>query len=173
MAYVVRRIALIIGEENTMGKITVQTKGDGAGYAYSIKTTRVAETDFPYEGQKLGCTADLVAFARNLQSLDIEKMLCLYMDAGNKLICVQIMTGTVNQCVVYPREVLRHALLTGACGIILVHNHPSGQVKPSDADIHMTTQLRDLGKALDLIVHDHVIMAGDKFFSFREAGLVF
>ena len=141
-------------------------------YAYSLKTTKIKEPDFPYQGQKLTCASDLVQFARNLQDSDVEKMLCLYLDAQNTLICLQVINGTVNQAMIYPREVFKHALLAGATSIILIHNHPSGAVHPSDADINLTKKIMETGKVLDILVHDHLIIAGDKFFSLREEGLI-
>ena len=81
-----------------------------ATYAYSIKTTRVKEKDFPYNGQRITCTNDLINFARALQDSDIEKFLVIYLDAQNSVIGIQVMNGTVNQAVVYHREVVRHAL---------------------------------------------------------------
>ena len=141
-------------------------------HAYSIKTSRVREPDFPYHGQVISCTSELLDFARNLQDSDIEKMLTLYMDAQNKVICIQIMSGTVNQAVVYPREVIRHALLAGSSAIILIHNHPSGEVRPSEADIRLTKHIQEAAKYLDVLVHDHIIIGDNKFFSFREEGLM-
>lgn len=141
-------------------------------YAYSIKTSRVKEPDFPYEGQSVTCTSELVQFARSLQDADIEKVLTLYLNAQNKIICIQITNGTVNQANVYPREILRHALLAGACAIILIHNHPSNEVKPSDSDIRLTKTIQEITKNLDILVHDHIIIGGTRFFSFREEGLM-
>ena len=141
-------------------------------HAYSIKTSRVREPDFPYHGQVISCTSELLDFARNLQDSDIEKMLTLYMDAQNKVICIQIMSGTVNQAVVYPREVIRHALLAGSSAIILIHNHPSGEVRPSEADIRLTKHIQEAAKYLDVLVHDHIIIGDNKWFSFREEGLM-
>ncbi len=142
-------------------------------YAYSIKTSRIKETDFPYAERNFSCTSDVIAFASSLQEADIEKMLILYLNAQNKLICIQIMNGTVNQCVIYPREIFRHAILSGACAVILLHNHPSGHLKPSDADIRLTNQVRDLGKQLEILVHDHLIVSdAGEYFSFREEGLI-
>jgi len=142
-------------------------------YAYSIKTSRVKETDFPYDGRQLSCTAELLHFARSLEDSDIEKMLTLYLDAQNQLICIQVVKGTVNQAVVYPREIIRHALLVGSSAIILIHNHPSGITKPSDADIRLTRAIKEIATALDILVHDHIIIGSeDRFFSFREEGLM-
>jgi len=142
-------------------------------YAYSIKTSRVKEKDFPYEGQSITCTSELVAFAKSLQDSDVEKMLSVYLDAQNRVICLQVMNGTVNQAVVYPREIIRHALLSGACAVILVHNHPSGVVRPSEADIRVTKTIQEAGKLLDIMVHDHIVVGeNNRFFSFREQGLI-
>ena len=142
-------------------------------YAYSIRTLRIKEKDFPYDGKQITCTSDLVAFAKELRDADVEKMLCVYLDAQNKVACIKIDSGTVNQCVVYPREVIRHALLANASALILIHNHPSGHTKPSDADIRLTQIIRDLAKALDILIHDHLILGGDRFFSMREEGIIY
>jgi DNA repair protein RadC len=144
-----------------------------ARYAYSIKTSRVKEPDFPYSGQQLTCTTDLLNFARSLQDSDIEKMLTLYLDAQNQVMGIQITSGTVNQAIVYPREILRHALLIGSSSIILIHNHPSGHAKPSDADIRLTKTISEISKMLDILVHEHIIIGTEgRFFSFREEGLM-
>ena len=143
-------------------------------YAYSIKTSRVKEPDFPYDGRQLTCTAELVDFAKSLRSSDIEKMIALYLDAQNHILGIQVVPGTANQAVVYPREVLRHALLCSASALILIHNHPSGHVRPSEADIRLTKTIQESSKSLDLMTHDHIIVGGDegRFFSFREEGLM-
>jgi DNA repair protein RadC len=83
-----------------------------------------------------------------------------------------IQEGIVNQAVVYPRKVLENALKKKASAVILVHNHPSGHVKPSDADIRLTKTIQETAKILDIIVHDHIIIGENRFFSFREEGLI-
>lgn len=128
--------------------------------------------DFPYTGTHVTCTTDLLAFARSLQDSDVEKFLTLYLDAVNKIICVQVAMGTVNQAIVYPREILKHAILAGACAIVLMHNHPSGEIKPSEVDIRMTKTIQDCMKMVDITVHDHIIIGGERFYSFREEGIL-
>lgn len=150
----------------------MRRRGAAMKYAYSIKTTKVKEKDFPYEGQQITCTAELVKFARDLHDSDIEKMLVVYLDAQNKIICIKIDKGTVNQAVVYPREIIRHALIANASALILIHNHPSGNIRPSDADIRLTRTITETGKTLDVLVHDHIILSDDRFFSFREEGIM-
>ena len=143
-------------------------------YAYSIKTSRVKEPDFPYKGQSFNGTNELLAFARSLQDLDIEKFVVLYLDGQNSLICVQITAGTVNQAYVYYREVIRHALLVGSSAVILIHNHPSGVPRPSDADIRLTNKIKEASGLFEILVHDHLIIGADtgRFYSFREEGLM-
>jgi DNA repair protein RadC len=142
-------------------------------YAYSIKTSRVKEPDFPYFGQQLSCTTDLLNFARSLQDSDIEKMLVLFLDGQNQIMGIHITSGTVNQAFVYPREIIRQALLVGSTAVILIHNHPSGVPRPSDADIRLTKTMTETAKQLDILIHDHIVIGtAERFFSFREEGLM-
>ena len=99
-------------------------------------------------------------------------MTAVFLDAQNQVMGIYISNGTVNQAVVYPREIIRHALLIGSSCIILVHNHPSGHPRPSDADIRLTKAIHDIAKMLDILVHDHIIIGGERFFSFREEGIM-
>ena len=143
-----------------------------AKYAYSLVTRRVKEPDFPYPQQLLTGTQAVVDFVKSLNDSDIEKMIALYLDAQNVLIAIQVMPGTVNQAVVYPREIMKHALLSSSSSLILVHNHPSGNVRPSEADIRLTKLIKDTGKCLDVTVHDHLIVSEKGVFSFREEGMM-
>ena len=81
-------------------------------------------------------------------------------------------TGTVNKAYVYPREILRKALDVKASFIILVHNHPSGNVKPSSADIKLTTDICELCDLMELKVFDHIIVSKYDMYSFKSAGII-
>lgn len=97
----------------------------------------------------------------------------LFLDSQNCLIEFRTMfTGTLNATAVYPREILRAALETGACAVILTHNHPSGNPEPSPADRHLTDQLKAALRMVDCAVLDHVVIAGDKYVSLAERGQV-
>lgn len=141
-------------------------------YAYSIKTERVKEKDFPYNGERLSCTQELHGFSRRLLDSDVEKMIIIYLDAQNTLTGIYPIIGTINQCTVFPREIIKHALLCGASSFIMVHNHPSGLVKPSSQDIAFTKKIQAIGKELDMELHDHAIIGGNSFYSFREEGII-
>ena len=80
--------------------------------------------------------------------------------------------GTVNHTPVYPREVVKRALILNASALIAVHNHPSGDPTPSRDDIEMTRQLKAAAEALGLELHDHVVIGHGKHTSFRSAALL-
>jgi len=85
---------------------------------------------------------------------------------------VLVTRGLLNSSLVHPREVFRAAIAEAAAGIIVVHNHPSGDPTPSAEDRAVTQQLAAAGRLLDLPLYDHVIIAGDRFMSFATAGLL-
>lgn len=102
-----------------------------------------------------------------------EQFRVLYLDRKNVLIADEEQArGTVDHVPVYPREVLRRALDLNASALILVHNHPSGDPTPSQADIAMTAQIRDAGVVLGVILHDHLIIGRAREVSFRSEGLL-
>jgi DNA repair protein RadC len=86
--------------------------------------------------------------------------------------CQEVTRGTLNSSLVHPREVFRLAIAEGAAGIIVAHNHPSGDPTPSADDRAVTRQLVDVGKVLDIPVYDHVIVADGRYVSLAEAGLL-
>jgi len=104
---------------------------------------------------------------------DVEHVRVLFLDRKNTLIAdEQLGRGTVDHVPVYPREILRRALEVGASALILVHNHPSGDPTPSQADISMTDRIRQGAEALSLVLHDHLIIGQSREFSFRSDGLL-
>jgi DNA repair protein RadC len=90
---------------------------------------------------------------------DKEQFRILFLDKRNQLIADEVQqTGTIDHTPVYPREVVKRALELSATAIILVHNHPSGDPTPSNADIQMTKQIVDIANSLGISVHDHIIV---------------
>ena len=100
-------------------------------------------------------------------SLAEEYLYLLCLDTKCHLLGVfEVTHGTVDSSLVSPREVYQRALLCGACGIILVHNHPSGDPAPSKEDIKATERIRESGKILNIPLQDHIIIGENDFFSF-------
>ncbi|MEM6727725.1 MAG: DNA repair protein RadC [Pseudomonadota bacterium] len=100
-----------------------------------------------------------------------EQFRVLYLDRKNVLIADEPQAqGTVDHVPVYPREVVKRALALDASALILVHNHPSGDPTPSEADINMTHRIEEAAGALGLLLHDHIIVGQNKETSFRAEG---
>ena len=102
-----------------------------------------------------------------------EQFRVLFLDARARLLADELMgLGTVDHAPVYPREIARRALERHASTVILVHNHPSGSATPSRDDIAMTREVARALQPLSIVLHDHLIVAGERCVSLREAGLV-
>ncbi|MGR3514655.1 MAG: RadC family protein [Paracoccaceae bacterium] len=102
---------------------------------------------------------------------ETEQFRILFLDRKNTLIADEPQaTGTVDHVPVYPREVVKRALELNASALILVHNHPSGDPQPSDADIAVTRQIEAAATTLSITLHDHLIIGAHDEFSFRSAG---
>ena len=102
-----------------------------------------------------------------------EQFRILFLNNKNVLIADEVQqSGTVNHTPVYPREVVKRALELGATAIIMVHNHPSGDVTPSRGDIDMTREVAEAAAKLQISVHDHLIIGRDNHASFKALGLL-
>ncbi|TBX15126.1 RadC family protein [Nioella sediminis] len=102
---------------------------------------------------------------------DLEQFRILFLDRKNVLIADEAQqTGTVDHVPVYPREVVKRALELNASALILVHNHPSGDPTPSQADLDMTNAIRDAAEVLNIVIHDHLIIGKSATLSFRSEG---
>lgn len=104
---------------------------------------------------------------------EAEQFRIQFLDTKNALIADEEQgRGTVDHVPVYPREVVKRALELNAASIILVHNHPSGDPTPSDADINMNRQIDDAASTMAITVHDHIIIGKSRETSFRALGLL-
>ena len=104
---------------------------------------------------------------------EIENFRILYLDNQYRLIADDLQDmGTVNQTPMYIREIIKRALALSVTNIIISHNHPSGDPNPSDADIKMTRRLSLACNAVDLHLTDHIIVTNEKYYSFRNNGLL-
>ncbi len=103
----------------------------------------------------------------------VERFRVLHLNTRNILIRDEIMSkGSVDQTAVYVREVIRRAIDLGSASLILVHNHPSGDPSPSRADIDVTRAIAEVGKRLNITVHDHIIIGTGGHASLRAQGLI-
>lgn len=117
---------------------------------------------------------DVIAYCKESSAFkNKEGMYTLFLDNKAKLIRDEkLYTGTVDQVHGYPREIIKRALDLGASAFILVHNHTSGDVLPSQSDIDFTRELAQAAQTLDVSLQDHIIMGKNGYFSFQEKGLL-
>jgi len=116
----------------------------------------------------------LIAYLQTAMAYEqIEQFRILFLDRKNNLIADEVQQrGTVNHTPVYPREVMKRALILNASALIVVHNHPSGDPKPSRDDIETTRELKAAANALELELHDHIVIGHGKHALFRSLGLL-
>jgi DNA repair protein RadC len=106
-----------------------------------------------------------------LSFLEVEEFWMILVDTKNRLLAFEkICSGTVDQAPVFPREVIARALELKASGLILLHNHPGGDPRPSHQDFQLTRKLQAVARDLGLRVLDHIIIGQDNYFSFQEEG---
>jgi len=100
-----------------------------------------------------------------------EFFLSITLNGSGQPISIRVITiGLVNHSLVHPRETFRDAILDSATKVIICHNHPGGNPEPSMQDIAITKQLRDAGGIIGIDLLDHIIIAGDQLYSFKECG---
>lgn len=167
---------------NELGKLGVKElmkfKGIGQAKAISIvsalelgKRRKISEI---IEKKQIGSSKDVYElFVSTLGDLHHEEFWILYLNRSNRIIHqAKISQGGVSGTVIDVRIILKHAIDKLASGIILCHNHPSGNIKPSQNDIEITRKLREAGSVMDISVLDHLIVCDGKYFSFADEGIL-
>jgi DNA repair protein RadC len=124
--------------------------------------------------KKVNSPLDIIDYLKvSIGSLKDEQFMSLYLNATNEIVAMEVISkGTVNHAVVYPRKIFEIALKHKATAVILVHNHPGGSVTPSEHDIKLTRTLKTAADSLGIIIHDHLIVTGNSYFSFVETGMM-
>src|SRR5205809_737372 len=144
---------------SSMAKRSHSTKLGPINYeVHVVKFTVVREPGATLARPLLSSPAEVVPVVRELLPDDArEHFFALYLDTRNRLLAVhEVSSGTLSASLVAPREVFGPALrLLGVAAVILVHNHPSGDATPSKEDLRLTRQLVEVGKLLEINIHDH------------------
>ena len=134
---------------------------------------RRRESEIAIKQQIIGSKDVFEYFHSNLNDSQYEEFWVLLLNRGNKIIKkVMISEGGIAGTVADPKRIFKTAIENNASSMILCHNHPSGNLKPSEADIKLTKKLKDAGTMLDISVLDHIIIGEEKFYSFADEGLI-
>ena len=175
---------LKLGDDNlqALGKLSIKDfmKVKGIGVAKAITITaalelgrRRAATE-SIDNFKVNSSKDIAIFLKErFQDLHYEQFGCVYLNIANKVIKYEIMSkGGMSETVVDPRIIIKAALDYRAVGLILFHNHPSGNLQPSKADLFITQKIKAAAQLLEIKLLDHIIVSSAGYFSFADENLL-
>lgn len=123
------------------------------------------------KGPAIKSPGDVYELIKHLKDMDREQLLTICLDIKNNVLSIETTSiGTLTANLVHPREVFKTAILQSASGLIVAHNHPSGDPTPSEEDLAITKRLFDASKIMDIVLLDHVIIGNGSFKSLKEMG---
>lgn len=177
---------LLMASENNLQKLAsmsvkdmVNLKIKGLGEAKAIAIAASLELGIrrqsnPIQQKQVSSSKDVAGYLQNtLQFLQREVFAILLLNRANRIIHFEIVSeGGITGTVADPRIILKKALEYSATGIILCHNHPSGNLKPSHADEMLTKKIKNAASFLDILVTDHIIVSHEGYFSFADEGML-
>jgi len=148
----------------------------GLGIAKASQILASIELAKRYTSQnnrKITSAEDVYSELKSFTNKKQEYFLTITLDGASHIINTRtVFIGTLNQSLVHPREVFADAIADRSAGIIIAHNHPSGTLVPSRADISITQRLKEVSKLVGIELLDHIILAKDGFYSFADEGLL-
>ena len=153
-----------------------EVSGVGENAATLVKLIKETAGAYLREGldraDAIGCSEDVVEYLSfSLSGERVEKFLAIYMNSKNEILGVETLhEGTIDRTHVYPRKAIEKAFKHNARSIIFVHNHPSGDPKPSVSDKKLNDELVKAASAVNILVHDHIIIGRNSFVSGRDLG---
>ncbi len=163
-----------IDEEGIDFKVKDIMEIDGIGEAKATAISAAFEfvrRRIKPEGIRIKFPADVVPLIQHYGNRKQEHFLCITLNGASEVMNIRVVTiGLLNTCQVHPREVFADVLLDRAAAIIIAHNHPSGNLRPSEEDKNITRRLKESAKILGINLLDHIIFNHKDFYSFTEHG---
>ena len=139
----------------------------------SIEYKLVRESNPDYRKKTMSGAEDVFNFFSDLQDATKEKLFSVCLTQQSEIVCVDLVSvGSNDHSVADPKEIIKAAILSNASSLIMVHNHPSGSIKPSDADTVTTNTMKEACKMFGITLLDHIIIGNDKYFSYANSGLI-
>ena len=133
----------------------------------------VQEKSLSYSPERVTSASDVYHALAEYSCKNQEHFMLITLDGASRIIEKRVIfIGTLNQSLVHPREVFRPAITDNAAGIIIAHNHPSGTLEASRADIQITDRLKEVAKLVGIELLDHVIISKNGYYSFSDEGLL-
>jgi len=140
-------------------------------YEFSLKCN-----ESPFQKMKITCSRDIFEFSKQLYADDIliyESIFAVFLNRSNNTIgFVKISQGGVSSTVLDVRIVLKYAIESLASAVILIHNHPTCNMYPSEQDINITNKIKEAAKLIDVALLDHIIISPNKYYSFADENMI-
>lgn len=171
------RVAKVLARHKGRISLETLTGMEGIGLAKASQILASFELARRYiikESVRISEAADVVPLLKEISEKRQEYFVCISLNGANEVIEKRIITvGLLNKTQVHPREVFADAITDRAASVILSHNHPSGELQPSESDLKIHRQLTEAGKILGITVLDHIIVSKKGYYSFQEHGLIY
>ena len=170
------KVAKLLSDNN--GKLTLDALSnlDGIGLAKASQILagfELARRHIVKESVKITETKDVLPLISDISNKQQEYFICISLNGASELIEKRIVTvGLLDKSQVHPREVFADVITDRAASVIFAHNHPSGELKPSNSDLKIHEQLTEAAKILGIKVLDHIIVSKREYYSFQESGLI-
>jgi DNA repair protein RadC len=176
VGYIARQVQKLLqkGTEAVSYESLTAIKGVSIATAGKILSAlELAQRHLVRNAEPLRTQQDILARLSDIRTKQQEYLICLSLDGGQRLIAQRTITiGTLDAVLAHPREIFADAIVDRAASIIVAHNHPSGDVKPSQKDITLTQQLTAAGHLLGVTLRDHIIVTKHDYFSYRQHHLL-
>jgi len=170
------KIAKLITENKGNISLEALSNIEGIGLAKAAQVLagfEIARRYIVKENIRITGAKDVLPLLSDIANKQQEYFVCISLNGANEIIEKRIVTvGLLDKSQVHPREVFADVITDRAASVILAHNHPSGELKPSNSDLKINEQLIEAGKILGIKVLDHIIIAKDGYYSFQEGGLI-
>jgi DNA repair protein RadC len=168
------KVARVMDEKGLKVRVDDLTGFEGVGEAKAtliLAAIEFARRRIKPEGVKIETPSDVLPLIRHFADRKQEHFLAITINGANEVLNVRVVSiGLVDRTPVHPREVFADVLTDRASGVIVAHNHPSGSLEPSTADVETTRQLRQAGGIMGIELLDHIIFNRSGYFSFLESG---
>jgi DNA repair protein RadC len=168
------KVARVMDERGLDVRVDDLTSFEGIGQAKAalvLAAIEYARRRIKPEGLKITTPSDVLPLIRHFADRRQEHFLSITINGANEVLNVRVVSiGLVDRSPVHPREVFADALADRASGIVVAHNHPAGNLEPSEADLYITLQLRKAGEIMGIELLDHIVFNRNAYYSFLEAG---
>lgn len=170
------KVARLISKDNENISIDKLTTVEGIGLAKAsqiIAGFELARRHILKDSIRITGPESVLPLISSIADKQQEHFVCISLNGANEVIENRTVTvGLLNKSQVHPREVFADVITDRAAGVILAHNHPSGELKPSESDLKIHEQLTEAGKILGIKILDHIIISKKGYYSFQDQGLI-